>query len=407
LSSRRYPRVSIKIKVTEGDRWRIGKISLEGLKRTSVSDLRKELTLREGDQAYPLVLEKNIARLSSLSHIVSVEALWGKEENGARNLVLKLEEISPWRLSTRVGFESEDGAQLAFRLRRENLNGLGHVASIDSDFSSKERHVVLRYSVPKLYKSLYQKVREQDWIGSYLIGEQVNLISSNDIKNKAFVTGFSFGRESELSSEVFDVTYREDRNIDGSFPTLRGKVLHRKSSLPLPMQPGKGWGWHFNGQMVAYLDRNRYAYIGDYRTSYGFKLGGSVMTPWLRLGHKWSLGPSFNLPISDRFFLGGTGSLRGFDDDSLTSGNKKGGESLAAFGTELFYPIEDWIDGSVFYEWGRVFDQPAFMGAGDPGHSLGMGLLIRTPVGPIQGYFAHPIGEDRIGHLGIQLGTIF
>ena len=204
-----------------------------------------------------------------------------------------------------------------------------------------------------------------------------------------------------------DLTYREDDNVDGRFPTLRLKGLYRKTSQPLPKQPGFGWGWSAKSQLAAYLDRNRYAYIGDYRLSYGFKLGGSIMTPWARLGHKWSLGSQFELPLADRFFLGGTGSLRGFDDDAIGGQQKKGGESMTSFGTELFYPIEDWVDGSLFYEWGRVYDRASFRTAGEKGHSIGMGLLFRTPVGPIQGFFAHPLGEDRLGSLGIQLGTIF
>ena len=400
LHSRRYPRISIHLQVSEGERWELGEVRLKGLKYSDEAYLLMVLGLKENAPIKPQILAEAIERLGRLSQLRSVQYEWKERDGeGRRDLEINVEEQPSWSLSLRAGYRSGEGAEVSTRMARQNLRGRGEILNLENHVSQDEQRHTLRYEVPEILGG--------EWKGQVLMGMGEEVIQAQDIDNETWLTGVSVSKDQEQYRRVFDFFYREDLNIDGRFRSLRARSLLRNDAVALPKQPGRGLGWSAFNQLIAYLERRRFAYIGDYRTHYGMKLGGSMLVPWLRVAHKWSLGKEFDLPVADRFYLGGTGSLRGFVEGEVTGETRRGGESLSAFGVELFYPVRDRIDGSLFYEWGRVYDSSSFRMAGEPGHALGMGLLFRTPVGPIEGYFAHPIGEDSFGRVGLQLGTIF
>ena len=400
LKSRRYPRISVHLKVEEGERWNLGKISYEGIKASDIEYLRQVTRLQEHSPANPEELAQSIARLSRLPQLSSVNYRWQELQDGTKDLVIEVKETPAWRFATRVGIESDLGPQLALRARRGNLFGRGESISFENNFAMEERDHLLRYEVPDIFN--------KEWRGQLLLGYQIDLLSSREVENKTLVTGVSLFEELDKKSWGCDLIYREDKNIEGEFPSLRLKSVLRSASVTLPKQPGQGWGWNVKNQLIDYIDSQSYAVVGEYILSYGFKLGTSIFTPWTRLGNYWPLGSSAEgLPFADRFFMGGTGSLRGFKKNSISGPKERGGESFSSYGTEFFYPISEWVDGTLFYEWGKIYDQSFLKDGEDPRKSIGMGVILRTPVGPIEGYFAHPLGEARLGVVGLQLGTIF
>lgn len=400
LKSRRYPRISVHLKVEEGERWKLGKISFEGVGVSDIDYLRQVTRLQEDSPANPEELVQSISRLSRLPQLSSVNYRWKELQNGTKDLVIEVKESPAWRFATRVGIESDLGPQMALRARRGNLFGRGESISFENNFAVEERNHILRYEVPDIF--------DKEWRGQWLLGYQVELLSSREVENKTLVTGVSLFEELDKKSWGCDLIYREDKNIEGEFPSLRLKSVVRSSSTTLPKQPGHGWGWNLKNQLIDYLDSQSYAVVGEYILSYGVKFGESILTPWGRIGNYWPLGSSAEgLPFADRFFMGGTGSLRGFKKNSISGSKDRGGESLSSFGTELFYPITEWVGGTLFYEWGKIYDQSFLQDGDEPRKSIGMGAILRTPVGPIEGYFAHPLGEARLGVVGLQLGTIF
>ena len=399
LQSKRYPRLSLHLSVKEGSRWNIGEIKIEGLERSDSSYLVSVGGLESGARANPKELESSMRRIGKLPHIRSLSHRWGELKEGNRDLILVVEEHPLWRFSSRLGYESGEGQQLSFRLQRSNLFGKGEEGALESDFSPEEQRHVTRYrrESPML----------AEWIEQWTLGIRERDISSQELENQTWLASFSLLDSDEMNIRSWGLSYREDRNIEGEAPSIRMSWLNDRYPVTAPRRPGRGWSWKLSQQVVAYFDRNRYALIGEGRLAYGFKFGGSTLVPWFRAGQAWPLGPKDPLPLADRFFLGGAGSLRGFDRDEITGKAQAGGESLLSYGSELFYPVLDWVDGSLFYEWGRVYDGYHYDQGGTRGHSIGMGLVFRTPVGPIEGFFAHPLGVKRTGRVGFQLGTIF
>jgi len=115
-----------------------------------------------------------------------------------------------------------------------------------------------------------------------------------------------------------------------------------------------------------------------------------------------SMRPIFNdpfTPIEDRFFIGGSSSLRGWEYASVGpkdwSGKPIGGNSLLEGSTEWRYPIFDPFSGTFFLDCGNVWSRVHGHRLADLRVDGGWGLRFRTPIGPIRLDLAWPLGEGR------------
>lgn len=110
------------------------------------------------------------------------------------------------------------------------------------------------------------------------------------------------------------------------------------------------------------------------------------------------------LPISERFFSGGATTLRGFrfetagPQDILIPSNPSpdptkpfelptlipvGGDALAIFNFELRYPLTQRLRLVPFYDLGNVFRRVSDFNWRGMTHTVGLGLRVNTPLGPV------------------------
>lgn len=120
-----------------------------------------------------------------------------------------------------------------------------------------------------------------------------------------------------------------------------------------------------------------------------------------------------DIPIYERFFGGGIGTVRGYEERSLgpkEDGYPIGGNVIFAQSLELFYPIyKDVLKGVVFFDAGNVWKKWKEFGSLKKG--VGAGLRIYTPIfsAPIQIDYGFALdrepGQDRGRlHIGMSFG---
>jgi outer membrane translocation and assembly module TamA len=131
-----------------------------------------------------------------------------------------------------------------------------------------------------------------------------------------------------------------------------------------------------------------------------------------RLGLATPLGTSTSLPSQERFYAGGSSTIRGYPQDKVgpldSNGNPLGGNALAIGNLEWRFPIWRWLGGAAFLDSGVVAPDLGSLTVSRVKTGVGGGLRIKTPVGPLRldvGYALNPIeGENRwqlyfaIGH---------
>jgi outer membrane protein insertion porin family len=105
---------------------------------------------------------------------------------------------------------------------------------------------------------------------------------------------------------------------------------------------------------------------------------------------------STEVPLFDRFFLGGSRSIRGFRNRDIgpVDDNQEplGGDTMAYTNLELTFPIIDRVRGAVFNDMGfvdaRPFHYTAAWQEGDA--AVGVGLRLNLPIGPLRLDYAVP-----------------
>jgi outer membrane protein insertion porin family len=122
---------------------------------------------------------------------------------------------------------------------------------------------------------------------------------------------------------------------------------------------------------------------------------------------------STQVPLFDRFFIGGSRSVRGFhnrDTGPVDSNSEPlGGDTMGYQNTELSFPIMDRVRGAVFndvgfldpdaFTYGRIFKNNPYPNAtGELTASVGVGLRLDLPIGPLRLDYAKPYVDQGYNH---------
>ena len=136
-----------------------------------------------------------------------------------------------------------------------------------------------------------------------------------------------------------------------------------------------------------------------------------VLARSLQVGYIQRWGGLSEIPLSERFYSGGASTNRAFPDNQagprdLITGFPIGGSALLFHSTELRFPlIGDNIGGVLFHDMGNVysdvtaisfrFRQRNLQDFDYMVHSIGFGIRVRTPVGPIRADFSYSPNAPR------------
>ena len=109
---------------------------------------------------------------------------------------------------------------------------------------------------------------------------------------------------------------------------------------------------------------------------YYYRAGGESV--WaLNLGAGWADG---DMPLSQRFSMGGSDTLRGYEDDQFR------GNSMLKATLEYRFPIIKKVQGVLFtdngYAWDKRHEDEFDLGLIK--NSVGAGLRINSPLGPVK-----------------------
>lgn len=395
-------RVTVKYQITEGARYRVGRVNIQGNTKTKDKVIRREVPLKPGDWFNTVELETTKARLDNLQYFSDVQATGNPGGSGYRDVDILVEERNTGSVGVGLGFSSVD-------------NVVGFLTLEQSNFDITN---------PWNFTGGGQRFGMNLRAGSERSEFSVSLVEPWFLDQRLALGGELFYRQSQYFSDVYEQT-----NVGASIYVR--KPLTEKSSLKLEYRleevgidvsaPAGSLFLPEDGDFLRsavslnYLYDNRDSTIMPRRgerldvslTMAGGIFGGDVDTlTFSAQGAKyWNLkwdsilsvngeiafvdAINGNVPIFERMFLGGGRTLRGFEFRDIggardvPTGEVLGGQSLAYMTMEYTVPIIETVRGAVFYDVGFVNPGSWDIGPDDVYSDIGLGVRLKLPISPV------------------------
>jgi outer membrane protein insertion porin family len=148
--------------------------------------------------------------------------------------------------------------------------------------------------------------------------------------------------------------------------------------------------------------------VTNYHTTFSSLIAGLKLS----IGYLESFNTPEFVPVEERFYKGGSTSVRGWERFELgpkdLNGIPKGGNSFLEGSIELRYPSFEKIYGVLFLDFGNVWEPSLTYKINELQYAIGIGLRYATPIGPVRLDLATPIfNENKNKQFWFSIGHAF
>lgn len=207
----------------------------------------------------------------------------------------------------------------------------------------------------------------------------------------------------------------EDVNMDTSFVAkpinvTSSESIYRKAGIEFGavynnsepiLDPIHGYALSFNFKTNDLLFERQMPFfriLAEYKSYWGLRKG-TVLALKLKMGGIQRTDDQDFIPVEERFFAGGSYSVRGWGRSELgpkdVNGKPVGGNSLMEGSAELRFDLGKLLKFSVFGDFGNVWEQSFSYHINDLHYSAGVGIRVKTPIGPAGLDFARPVFDTE------------
>lgn len=398
--------VAVRYEIVPGPPARIGSISIEGLEKVDRSLIERELTFETGDRFSLSAIEESRLRLRQLDLFTAIQIDWetdpDRPEEAAISIVLR--EKKPRELRVGGGYSTEELGRAQVRWRHRNWFGGGRRLLVAGRYSNLIRAAEASFAQPHLGD------RDNRGLFEFSLFQQneANFTRNSIQAVPAFEHSFTprlvltTGLRTE-TAKVRDVVQEVEDRIGGvrSEGTLIGPrvqlIWRRTDDL---IRPTNGFLMRVDGDYSTKLLGGSYDFFKLVGEAAVFKsiFDVAVVAGRLKLGAAQAFGGKERLPIFERLYAGGEGSVRGYGRRQLgptaSNGNPLGGRSLIEGSVETRIPVWRQIGVVGFLDFGQVsLDRYDFV-PDELRYAAGPGLSYATPIGPISLFAGFPINPQ-------------
>jgi outer membrane protein insertion porin family len=423
-------RVDVTYGIAENQVVYVDKIKIRGNIKTKDIVVRRELRIHPGDRFDGEKLRRSKERLTNLGFFDEVS--YDTEETSTpekKNLVVDVKETKTGAFSFGGGYSTVDQFIGFVEVEQKNFDwknwpyftGGGQNIKVRASIGSISNGFELSFTEPWMFDypisfgfDLYRRVQDQDSnagyaydqtvtggdlrlgkeLSEYLKGNLVYRLDQVDISNLEDDSSQDLIDEAAMSPYLVSVitpslTYDSRDNV---FDTRKGDLI--TGSFDFAGGPLGG-------------DQNFTKFFA--RASHYFPMPrGAVLEVRGRLGVAQPYGDTDKVPISERFFAGGAYTVRGYEERKVgpvdNDGDPLGGASMAVGKIEYTYPLFTFLKVAAFYDVGNVWakmgdifsssDGTSGLNSGGLKSAIGLGLRIKTPIGPIMLDYGIPMDPE-------------
>jgi outer membrane protein insertion porin family len=447
--------IDISYDIQEGEKCYIEKIEIKGNTRTKDRVLRRELAVYPGE-VYDMVrvkISKSILEQLNYFEKVDTEARDTDVPN-RKDLVISVEEKNTGNFTIGAGFSSVESLVGFIELKQGNFDlfnpptfvGAGQKFQIRASIGTQLQDYEINFTEPWFlgkrlifsadlfhrdiyYASVNNQYNETFDGGTFSLTKDISGIFNLPAKSLrgtvsytledahiAINSGYTTNSSTNFANSaggLFQTNQIVGPNISTNIYDTHGSYLENKIGLTLAYDTRNNLNLPNSGQHteisanVATSPGDTDFYKLELRSSWYFKGFGKdhVLEIGGRAGVVSQYGDSKQVPLFERWFLGGLYNLRGYKYNSVgpedNFGEPLGGDTYFYGTAEYSIPIIKMIRLAWFYDIGNVFTDAYSFNAGPNRRTytddIGIGLRIVLPIGggtPLRLDYGFPIQHD-------------
>ncbi len=372
-----------------------GRTTVLGTRKISPQLVLRELTYKRGQMFDSTKLAESRTKIVGLNLFRAVEFI--PQTNPADPHVvpieIKVQEKPKRSVNLGLGYNTESQFNVGVQWDNYNFIGGGRRLSFLAQYSNVVSTVDLKLLQPFLFSEQSTFVAEANlWQEVYqtysLNAAQIEPhLSYQFLPQLTGTVGWRLAdlRFYSLNPQTIDAIggVRRQGILSGPF----GQLVWNNTEDPF--NPQHGEIATFYASTASHVLGSDYRYwraLGEIR-KYHLLGWQTVLAERLKLGFEHSYGSIRDIPLSERFYSGGEGSVRGYGlrrIGPLSLANQPlGGVSLVEGSLELRRPLFWKINGSLFFDCGQVSTHSYRVPVDALQCGFGPGLGLSTPVGPV------------------------
>jgi outer membrane protein assembly complex protein YaeT len=417
-------RVDVAFDIEPGPLKRIGAIEILGNRKTKTQIIEREVGLEPGELISRDTLLKAQHRLYKLGVLRSVRVSLVPMDGADPSLykvVVHVEDSPPVRVIFGGGYDTERGVQGSFSLSHSNVGGRARRMAIQGGASEIDERIGWVGEEPRLFgRSDLNGLVSVSWSDSEEVSFDERELSAavrvGQRINDRWAQFVRYNYQSVDLSNVLDATAPIGQRVEElSLGNLGYSIL--RSTRDDPFVPTRGTYVSSDARVFAPVFLSEASFTRWFLRGSGIRpfANGLQFVSAGTLGLEWTFGDTLIVPINERFFTGGSESMRGFELDTVgpkdpVSGEPTGGQAMLVLNEELRYPIWRSLHGVVFVDAGNVFLRVKDIDLGDLRYDVGLGFRLETPVGPIRLEYGRKIDRqpgESAGELFLSIGNAF
>jgi outer membrane protein insertion porin family len=439
-------RVKLLYNVNEGARAVVSEIEIAGVTKTGKGWIRRYFDFKPGDILTPAKIRQTQRNLYSTNAFREVNLRadpLGGDDGAAHRVTLNLTEAKPLLFVYGLGYSTDDGVRGLMEIANTNLAGSLDSLSLRLRASSREQFSQIAFTdlrpfatkFPTTVSVFYNRNsnlipfvrrrlvdgREEDSpdddsfglnrFAAFIqterkIDERTSLRFRYNLERASLFNIQSIPETEVTRNErairlgMFSIGVTRDTRDSVINPT-RGQLFSADHSIAMNIFGGNESFNKFFGSYQRYKTLDQLTpLLKDSTLAFSARIGlAGVFRDADRNGDLTISESEQRLPISERFFSGGATTLRGFRFETagpqgileprpdkpgeLPTLAPIGGDALAIFNFELRYPLTQRLRLVPFYDLGNVFRRVSDFRFSSMTNSVGLGLRINTPLGPI------------------------
>ena len=433
--------IDITYQITEGDEYKIESIKISGNDKTKTIVILRELAMRPGQIFNTMWMKASEARLKNTRFFDEVNVTHESTNiPGRKNLKVIVTEAPTATFQFGVGYSTTESGSVFAQYTQGNFDlfnwrsffqGAGQKFQISASIGNYSNEMVLSFEEPYFrqqriglgfeiyrresqYESDYYETTRMGFVVymrkrlfelfegrlSYTLEDvNVDLVSTTS----SSILNAEAGRR--LVSKLGFVIQRDTR--DDMLFTSNGSRISLSSELA-----GLGGDTKY-----FKLEARSAIYLPTFETL------SQTLSVLVRTGTVWPLekttvidGVDYSVPIFDRFYLGGTQSLRGFEYHDVgpmdpSTKDPIGGNTYGFSCVEYTFKVAEQFRIAMFYDWGFVNVKSADFNPVLFNDDWGVGVRMLVMNNPLSLDYALPLNSDdnndKGGQFNFSFGTRF